>query len=144
MSPIVVNWVEALPAGELPGVIRLEYLWMEEQYEEGSPRTEPLRVLIADGDARVRHAFRALLEAEPDIVVVAECSCEREVMESIEASDPSVVILDVCLPDEDRGFRLLGQIAPDGRRSVVAVSVRGGLRSAALAAGARAFVEKGA
>jgi DNA-binding NarL/FixJ family response regulator len=100
-----------------------------------------LRVLIADDDGRVRRALRALLEAEPDIAVVGEAATAREVRAAARALRPAVVVLDLLLPAAEDGLALVRGLAG---RPVVALSVRGGLRGAALGAGARAFVEKGA
>lgn len=54
---------------------------------------------------------------------------------------PDVVVLDILLPSVEDGLEVLSHLAATGR-SVVALSIREGLRSAAFGAGAVAFVEK--
>lgn len=99
-----------------------------------------MRVLIADDDGRVRQALRALLEAEADISVVGEAASSTEVLVSAAALWPSVILLDLLLPDTADGLALLPALVG---WPVVALSVRGGLREPALRAGAVAFLEKG-
>ena len=109
-----------------------------------SARRAITSVLIADDDARVRHALRALIDAEPGIVVVGEAGSVSEVLECDRVLQPGVVLLDLLLPRPEEGLKLIDVLSRQRGRSVVVISVRGGLRAAALAAGARAFVEKGA
>jgi DNA-binding NarL/FixJ family response regulator len=101
-----------------------------------------LRILIADDDAEVRSALRILLKAQPDLAVVGEAANALDLLEQIETEQPAVVILDWGLID----------LAPDIRADlrerypalrVIVMSGRPEARSAALAAGAVAFVSKG-
>lgn len=100
-------------------------------------------VLIADDDARVRHALRALIACEPGVVVVGEAGCVKNVLACDSVLQPSVILLDILQSRLEEGLALIRALTERGR-PVVAISMRGGLREAALAAGARAFVEKGA
>jgi DNA-binding NarL/FixJ family response regulator len=100
----------------------------------------PLRVLIADDDPRVRRALRALLAGEPDLAVAGEAAAAGEVLARARALGPTVILLDLRLPRAADGLALLPALA---EWPIVVLSVRGGLRAAALAAGAAAFVEKG-
>lgn len=100
-----------------------------------------VRVLIADGDARVRQALRALLEAEPDLIVVGEAATAGETLARARALRPGVILLDLPLPGMADRLAILPALVA---WPVVAISVRGGLRDLALRAGAVAFVEKGA
>jgi DNA-binding NarL/FixJ family response regulator len=54
-----------------------------------------------------------------------------------------VALVDILLPDEVTGLALVRSLVQWPGCTVVAMSVRDGLRPAALAAGAAAFVEKG-
>jgi two-component system, NarL family, response regulator NreC len=57
-----------------------------------------IRVLLVDDHAILRAGLRRVLDAEPDIEVVAEAeSAERAIFEAIESS-PDVVVLDVVMP----------------------------------------------
>jgi DNA-binding NarL/FixJ family response regulator len=60
-----------------------------------------------------------------------------------ERTDPSVALVDVLLSDDRTGLALVRSLAQRPACAVIAMSVRSGLRHAALAAGAVAFVEKG-
>jgi DNA-binding NarL/FixJ family response regulator len=56
------------------------------------------RVLLADDHALVRSGLRAVLEAEPDIEVVAEAENGAEAVQRAAAGDVDLAILDVSMP----------------------------------------------
>ena len=58
----------------------------------------PTRVLLADDHAVVRSGLRAVLDAEPDIEVVAEAQDGLEAVERTLAGDVDLAILDVAMP----------------------------------------------
>lgn len=101
----------------------------------------PARILVVDNDARVRAALCALIESSPGFSVAGEASSRVGAYEADEALNPDVVVLDILLPSTEDGLELLRHLAANGR-VVVALSIRQGLRPAAFAAGAVAFVEK--
>lgn len=90
----------------------------------------PLRVLVLDDDPRVRTGLHRLLEATPDVVKVGL------------GADADVALVDVDLPDHAAVAARVRSLA--GGVPVVALSLAGSARPVALAAGARAFVEKDA
>jgi two-component system response regulator DesR len=104
---------------------------------------ELIRVLIVDDDARVRAAIRETIALEADLLVVGEAADAATTLAMASAADPSVALIDVLLPDESTGLGLVRSMSRKPGCSVVAMSIRSGLRRAALAAGAVAFVEKG-
>jgi DNA-binding NarL/FixJ family response regulator len=55
-------------------------------------------VLVADDDPKVRSALRLLLENEPDIVIVGECSTADALVDQVRSARASVVLLDWDLP----------------------------------------------
>jgi DNA-binding NarL/FixJ family response regulator len=55
-------------------------------------------VLIADDQALVRGGFRALLDAEPDIDVVAEAADGEEAVQLARREQPDIVLMDVRMP----------------------------------------------
>jgi len=57
-----------------------------------------LRVLISDDDPLIRDALREVLEAEPDIEVVALAGDAEEAIALAEEHAPSVAVLDVRMP----------------------------------------------
>ena len=101
------------------------------------------RVLIVDDDARVRHALRALISSSDGLCPLGEASSARGALAADEELGPDVVLLDLLLPSVDDGLEVLAVLVARGR-TVVALSLRAALAAAALAAGAAAFVEKGA
>ena len=57
----------------------------------------PLRVALVDDHQMFREGIRDRLQQEPDITVVGEASSADEAMAVIEATSPTVVILDIRL-----------------------------------------------
>jgi DNA-binding NarL/FixJ family response regulator len=110
--------------------------------------TTPLktRVLLADDHAVVRSGLRAVLDAEPDIEVVAEAQDGMEAVEKVLAGGVDLAILDVSMP------RLTGlqaavelrQRAPEVRVLILSVHDNEQYFFEALKAGASGYVLKSA
>jgi DNA-binding NarL/FixJ family response regulator len=60
-----------------------------------------IRVLVADDQSMVRAGFRMLLSGEEDIEVVAEATNGKEAVEKAARFDPSVVLMDIRMPELD-------------------------------------------
>ncbi len=60
-----------------------------------------IRVLVADDQSMVRAGFRMLLSGEQDIEVVAEASTGREAVDLAARFDPTVVLMDIRMPELD-------------------------------------------
>lgn len=60
-----------------------------------------IRILLADDQNLIRAGFRALLDAEPDMVVVAECGTGRDAVRLARQHHPDVVLMDIRMPDGD-------------------------------------------
>lgn len=60
-----------------------------------------IRILVADDHPVVREGIRKLLDLEDDMVVVAEATDGREVLEKIGEVQPDVVLLDLKMPGMD-------------------------------------------
>jgi len=60
-----------------------------------------IRVLVADDQSMVRAGFRMLLSREDDIEVVAEASNGLEAVEKAARFNPSVVLMDIRMPELD-------------------------------------------
>jgi DNA-binding NarL/FixJ family response regulator len=60
-----------------------------------------IRVLVADDQSMVRAGFRMLLAEQPDIEVVAEASNGREAVEMAARLRPTVVLMDIRMPELD-------------------------------------------
>ena len=60
-----------------------------------------IRVLVADDQSMVRAGFRMLLAGEEDIEVVAEASNGLEAITQAARFDPTVVLMDIRMPELD-------------------------------------------
>ena len=60
-----------------------------------------IRVLVADDQSMVRAGFRMLLANEPDIDVVAEASNGLEAVDLVARHRPTVVLMDIRMPELD-------------------------------------------
>jgi DNA-binding NarL/FixJ family response regulator len=81
-----------------------------------------IRAVIADDQALVRAAFRAMLEAEDDIEVVAEASTGDEAVRVTTALRPDVVLMDIRMPSSD-GLSATRRISEDHRLDGVRVVI---------------------
>ena len=71
------------------------------------------RVLIADDQPMVRHGFRMIVEAEPDMEVVAEASDGEHALAACRRFMPDVVLLDIRMPQVD-GLEAARRIVAEG------------------------------
>jgi DNA-binding NarL/FixJ family response regulator len=60
-----------------------------------------IRVLVADDQSMVRAGFRMLLSHEPDIDVVGEASNGLEAVDKVSRFRPTVVLMDIRMPQLD-------------------------------------------
>lgn len=58
-----------------------------------------IRLILADDHAVVRSGLRMLLEAQPDIEIVAEAESGRQAVEKVRKMRPDVVLMDVQMPE---------------------------------------------
>jgi DNA-binding NarL/FixJ family response regulator len=74
-----------------------------------------LQVLIVDDHRMFREGVRSRLEQEPDIQVVGEASSGQEAFALVEQTNPTIVTLDIRLPDTSgiEVARLLRQQHPE-------------------------------
>lgn len=107
---------------------------------------ERIRLLLADDQALVRGALAALLNLEPDLLVVAEVGSGDEVVPAARQHRPDVALLDVEMPGLD-GISAAAELTaalPDVRVLMVTTFGRPGYLRRALQAGASGFVVKDA
>ncbi len=87
---------------------------------ESSPDTV-VRTVIADDEHLARQKLAILLDAEPQVQVVAECQNGRETIAAIRALQPDLLLLDIQMPDLD-GFQVLNEISSEQMPTVVFTS----------------------
>ena len=101
-------------------------------------------IVVVDDHAVVRSGLRLLLEAEEDLVVVAEAGNAREAVFEVRAHKPDVVLLDVVMPGEsgiDAVPKLLLE-APGVKILVLSMQDDPQYVREAFAAGAKGYVLK--
>jgi DNA-binding NarL/FixJ family response regulator len=59
---------------------------------------EPVRILLADDHALVRQGVRMILDAQPDLRVVAEAGDGAEAVELVRTEQVDLAVLDVAMP----------------------------------------------
>jgi len=59
---------------------------------------EPIRVLVADDHTLLRNGIRALVEDQPDILIVGEAEDGREAVRLALQLRPNVVLMDIAMP----------------------------------------------
>jgi len=84
--------------------------------------TAVIRALLADDQALVRAGFRALLDAQDGIEVVAEAADGREAVELTRALHPDVVLMDIRMPTLD-GIAATREIAADAALADVRIVI---------------------
>jgi len=98
-------------------------------------------ILVVDDDLNVRRFLRTILAGHGHSVV--DAGTVAEALAAIERVHPSVVLLDLGLPDGD-GLSVLRQLPAEGRPPIIVLSARGqeGDKVAALDAGAEDYLTK--
>ena len=103
-----------------------------------------IRVLIVDDQALVRAGFRMILEAQPDIEVVAEAENGLKAIEAARSLRPDVVLMDIRMPGLD-GIEATRRLTAMGSSAHVVILTTYDLDEYvfdALAAGATGFLLK--
>lgn len=81
-----------------------------------------IRILLADDQTLIRAGFRALLDAEPDMEVVAEAGTGRDAVRMAAHEKPDVILMDIRMPDDDgltATRRILADPALIGTRIII-------------------------
>ncbi|MGW2572753.1 response regulator [Streptomyces sp. NPDC001537] len=106
-----------------------------------------IRVLLADDQALLRGTFRLLIDAQPDMEVVAEASNGREAAELARSERADVVVMDIRMPQVNgiEATRMIGQDEDLAGVKVLVLTTfeEDELVIEALRAGASGFLGKG-
>lgn len=105
---------------------------------------EPIRVVIADDHAVVRTGLRMVLDAEPDIEVVAEAGDVETAGRAARAHRPDVLVLDLNMPGEPslQAIPRFVQELPETAVVVLTMQQDPAFAREALRNGARGYVLK--
>jgi len=108
------------------------------------PKIAHIRVMLTDDHAVVRAGFRRLLEANPDIEVVAEAGSGEQAYLVYTRERPDVLVLDLAMPGIG-GLAALRRIRahdPNARVLVLSVHEDAQFTTRAIEAGALGYVTK--
>jgi DNA-binding NarL/FixJ family response regulator len=105
-------------------------------------RREPIRVLIADDDHRVRTALSTLLTSTAGFDIVGASATTHSALSLARQQRPTIALIDILIPEAPDGLGLLQAITEELHIPAIAMSIDGGLKNSALAAGATLFVDK--
>jgi two-component system LytT family response regulator len=94
---------------------------VEEGARDGYGTGMSARVLIVDDEAIARKGLRSLLGKDPDVTIVAEASNGREAVAAIREHHPSLVFLDIQMPELD-GFGVIDEIGVDAMPATIFVT----------------------
>jgi DNA-binding NarL/FixJ family response regulator len=104
-----------------------------------------IRILTVDDHPILRKGLTALLNAEPDLKLVAEASNGKGAIEAFRSHQPDITLMDIQMPGMD-GIQAIENIRsefPDARIIVLTTYTGDTQVVRALKAGARAYVLKG-
>jgi DNA-binding NarL/FixJ family response regulator len=104
-----------------------------------------IRILTVDDHPLLRKGIAALVNAEPDMKLVAEASNGQEATESFRVHRPDVTLMDIQMPSVN-GIEAISRIQgefPDARIIVLTTYTGDAQVLRALKAGARGYVLKG-
>ena len=108
--------------------------------------SEQVRVLIADDHPVFRDGLASLLATQPDIVVVATAADGAEAVRLAAEHAPDVVVMDLQMPELNGidATRRISETQPGVRVLVFTMGEEDGTVLAAMRAGARGYLVKGA
>jgi DNA-binding NarL/FixJ family response regulator len=104
-----------------------------------------IRILTVDDHPLLRKGIAALVNAEPDMKLIAESSNGEEAIEAFRSHRPDVTLMDLQMPGVD-GIGAIGRIRDEfpNARIIVLTTYTGDIQVLrALRAGARAYILKG-
>lgn len=108
------------------------------------PEMKSIRLLIVDDHEIFRRGLRALLEPSSEWQICGEAVDGLDAIEQCKSLKPNIVVLDVSMPRLNglEAARLIKKDQPDCQIVIITQHDSPQIRSAALEAGAQAFVTK--
>jgi DNA-binding NarL/FixJ family response regulator len=109
------------------------------------PTQNLIRILTVDDHPLLRKGIAALVNAEPDMKLVAEASNGKEAIEAFRSHRPDVTLMDLQMPGVDGldALRAIRQEFPEARIIVLTTYSGDAQVLRALRAGARGYILKG-
>jgi len=103
-----------------------------------------IRVLLADDHTLIRAGLRMVVEAQPDLAVVAEADDGRDAVAKAQALKPDVVVMDIGMPGLNgiEAARQIREALPDTQAVMLSMHSDEGYVLRALKAGAKAYLLK--
>jgi DNA-binding NarL/FixJ family response regulator len=108
-------------------------------------RHGPIRIVLADDHAAMRHSLRILLDGEADIDVIAETDSLQSMMHHMRSRRPDVLVLDLGMSHGSSGIETLSRLrryTPDIRIVVLTVDDEPAFAKRILQNGAHGLVLK--
>lgn len=108
------------------------------------PKSNKIRVLVADDHAILRAGLRMLIDAQADMTVVGEAHDGNQAVEMAQEAKPDVVLLDITMPVSG-GLRAIAEILrhnPETRVLLLTMHAELSYLRTALSAGAAGYVLK--
>ena len=116
--------------------------------DEEQPGTtpEPAKVVLADDHSVVREGLKLMLDAQPNLRVVAEAGDVETALRMTRAHRPAVLVLDLNMPGRPSldAIPELREASPDTRIVILTMQDEPALAQASLRAGASGYVVKDA
>ena len=111
-----------------------------------SSESEPAKVVLADDHSVVREGLRLMLDAQPNLRVVAEAGDVETALRMTKAHRPRVLVLDLNMPGRPslEAIPELLEASPDTRIVILTMQDEPALAQATLRAGASGYVVKDA
>tara|TARA_R110000824_G_scaffold401145_3_gene610912 strand:- start:5932 stop:6534 length:603 start_codon:yes stop_codon:yes gene_type:complete len=100
--------------------------------------------MVADDHPLLREGIAAVIEAQPDMILVAEASDGREAIEKFQASLPDVTLMDLQMPAINgiNAIKAIRTLSPKAKIAIL-TTYRGDVRALhAIKAGAMAYLLK--